>query len=117
MDDFDTHMESKINKLKSLGRGTETLMQTMLGALKEESTQHEDNTTMKDYRMPLKKKEKVVECWQQTEVEIRMIVGKESVQKWKQHLEGNTTRAHARKRAQEERQLEGGAACAHERKT
>ena len=47
------------------------------------------------------------ECWQQAEVEGRMIVGKKSVQKVKQQLEGNTTHTHARKRAQGKRQLEG----------
>jgi hypothetical protein len=46
-----------------------------------------------------------------------MIMGKERVQKIKQQLEGNTTCMHARKHAQGERQMEGGATHTHERKT
>jgi hypothetical protein len=56
-------------------------------------------------------------CWQQAEVERRMIMGKGSMQRVKQQLEGNTTRAHARKRAQGKRQLEGRTTRTHERKT
>ena len=44
-------------------------------------------------------------------MERSMIVGKESVQRVKQQLEGNIARAHARKHAQGKRQLEGRTTC------
>jgi hypothetical protein len=63
MDEFDAQMESGIDKLKALARGTKTLTKDVLGALREERTQHEYNTTTKGRPMPLKKKGKVVECY------------------------------------------------------
>jgi hypothetical protein len=56
MDEFNAQIESKINKLKALTRGTETLMSTALGALREESIQHEGNATTKNHPRPLMRK-------------------------------------------------------------
>jgi hypothetical protein len=49
MGEFDAKMESKINRLKGLMKGTKTLALAMLGELWEERIKHEGITMTKNH--------------------------------------------------------------------
>jgi hypothetical protein len=63
MDEFDEEIMYNINRIKELVESTETWAPTTLGALREESIQHEGNTIVNDHPRLLMKKGRLIECY------------------------------------------------------
>jgi hypothetical protein len=63
MDEFDTHVKSKINRPKTLVKRIETLVPTALGAHREESIQHEGGAKTKTQPKLIMKKGRLIECY------------------------------------------------------
>jgi hypothetical protein len=48
MNEFDSHMDSEVSRLKELAKRTNNFMPTVLGALREDNIQHGGSTKIKN---------------------------------------------------------------------